>query len=179
MTKKIKKLLLGIAALGALAFGGAQLAGGAQGNGQAGTPAAEQSEPAEQPGSKANEKGEKADGAEKAGGESSDQVTGPDAEKAKAAALAEVGSGKVTDVSAENHAKDAGEKADAPEKGETPDPAYESQIAYDVEVTKADGSVVDVHLDKQFKVLGTEKAHQNSGGDHENGAEQSKSAEQG
>ena len=37
-------------------------------------------------------------------------------------------------------------------------PAYESKIAYDVEVTKADGSVVDVHLDKAFKVLGTEKA---------------------
>ena len=55
------------------------------------------------------------------------------------------------------------EKADP---GDPADPAYEAQIAYDVEVTKADGSAVDVHLDNAFTVLGTSAAHQDRG-DHE------------
>jgi hypothetical protein len=92
---------------------------------------------------------------EKHGGEQ--QLTGPDATRAKQAALAKVGSGKVTDVSSEkadpNEPKEAAEPKD---DGEPADPAYQAQIAYDVEVAKADGSSVDVHLDKQFSVLGTE-----------------------
>jgi Spy/CpxP family protein refolding chaperone len=89
---------------------------------------------------------------EEHGGEQ--QLTGPDATRAKQAALAKVGSGRVTDVSSEK--ADPNEPKEAKEAGEQADPAYESRIAYDVEVTKADGSSVDVHLDKQFSVLGTE-----------------------
>jgi len=108
----------------------------------------EATEAAEAPGSKAAEKGETPD----------KEVAPADEQKAKDAALAEVGTGTVNEVSAET--PDKGEKADKPEKGDTPDPAYEQQIAYDVEVTKADGSTVEVHLDKSFQVLGTEKADQ-------------------
>ena len=95
-------------------------------------------------------------------------MTGAAAEQAKAAALAKVGSGTATELSAENHAgdkADASDKAEQPDKGEQADPTYEAQVAYDVEVTKADGSVVDVHLDKQFKVLGTEAGDQEKGRD--------------
>ena len=103
--------------------------------------------------------GAQSEGAEPAGERRGDesQLTGPDAARAKQAALAKVGSGKVTDVSSEK--RDATESKDANEPkdpGEPADPAYESQIAYTVEVTKADGSSVDVQLDSQFAVLGTE-----------------------
>lgn len=100
------------------------------------------------------------------------QSTGPEITQAKQAALAKVGSGKVTDVSTEkadpNEAKDAAEPNKA---GEPADPAYESKIAYDVEVTKADGSIVDVALDSQFAVLGTENASAQESND--NGSESS------
>lgn len=92
------------------------------------------------------------------------QLTGPDATRAEQAALAKVGSGRVTDVSSEkadaNEPKDVG---DAKDPGEQADPAYESKIAYTVEVTKADGSVVDVALDSQFSVLGTETDTEQAG----------------
>jgi uncharacterized membrane protein YkoI len=58
-------------------------------------------------------------------------ITGPALERASAVALKETGGGKVT-------ATEAGD-----EEG-----------AYEVEVTRADGSQVDVHLDKNFNVLG-------------------------
>jgi hypothetical protein len=62
--------------------------------------------------------------------------------------------GKVGDISAEQ--ADASKGTDQPEPGDTPDPAYESKIAYDVEVTKTDSTQVTVHLDKAFQVLGVE-----------------------
>jgi hypothetical protein len=93
------------------------------------------------------------------------QLTGPDADRAKAAALAAVGGGKVTDVSSEKgDANEPGEPNEPKEAGDEADPAYQDRIAYAVEVTKADGSAVDVHLDDQFKVLGTEKADQGESG---------------
>lgn len=110
--------------------------------------------------------GEHSEAAEPAGDKQDreQQLTGPDATRAKQAALAKVGSGKVTDVSSEktdaNEPKDSG---DAKDPGEQADPAYESKIAYTVEVTKADGSVVDVALDSQFSVLGTETDTEQAG----------------
>jgi len=104
------------------------------------------------------------------------QPAGPDIAQAKQAALAKVGSGKVTDVSAEkadpNEPKDANEPNKA---GDPADPAYESKIAYDVEVTKADGSIVDVALDSQFAVLGTENASAHESND--SGSERSSAHE--
>jgi hypothetical protein len=161
MTQRLKKLLMGLAALAALAVGGSALANAAQGGGStppaaSGTQTADTPEPGDKP--DGNEQGEHADGNQQGehadGNEPSDQVTGADAQKAKDAAIAATSGGKVNEVSAE-HAD--GGKADTPEPGDTPDPAYASQIAYSVEVAKTDGSVVDVQLDKAFKVLGTEK----------------------
>jgi uncharacterized membrane protein YkoI len=61
---------------------------------------------------------------------SSHAITGADLEQASQVALAEVGSGRVTATEADD------------EEG-----------AFEVEVTKPDGSQVDVHLDKTFHVI--------------------------
>jgi hypothetical protein len=65
------------------------------------------------------------------GGDSSGQATGTHLDKAKSIALEHV-NGRVTGT----------------EVGD-------EEGAYEVEVTKDDGSQVDVHLDKNFNVLGT------------------------
>ncbi|MET7397042.1 PepSY domain-containing protein [Dactylosporangium sp. NPDC005572] len=65
-------------------------------------------------------------------GESDAPITGAALEKASAVALAHVGGGKVTDT----------------EIGD--EDSY-----YEVEVTRPDGSQVDVQLDEQFAVVGT------------------------
>jgi uncharacterized membrane protein YkoI len=121
VTDKLKKLLMGLAALTALAAGGSAIAGAASNS-----PATEASEPAEAPGTEnaADDKGEAADKA----------LTGTEAQRAKDAALAETGGGTVGDV-----------------EGDT-----ENGASYAVEVTKADGSKVDVRLDSAYKVLGVE-----------------------
>jgi Peptidase propeptide and YPEB domain len=70
--------------------------------------------------------------------------TGPGAERAKAAAVAEVGG-----------------TANAVEKDD-------EEGAWEVEVTKADGGTVDVHLDENFNVIGSEgdsETEDESGGD--------------
>ena len=43
--------------------------------------------------------------------------------------------------------------------------AGDEEGAYEVEVTRADGSQVDVHLDRDFAVLGTEADDDDPGGD--------------
>jgi uncharacterized membrane protein YkoI len=85
------------------------------------------------------------------GDDNSKAITGSALDHAKAVALQHTGGGKVT-------ATEAGD-----EEG-----------AYEVEVTQADGSQVDVHLDKDFKVLNSAADrehgdHQDAGGDHESG----------
>ncbi len=69
------------------------------------------------------------------GGGSEEQLTGPDAEKAKNAALAAVGGGSVTEV----------ERDDGYGTG-----------AFEVEVKRDDGSQVEVHLDGDYNVVGQE-----------------------
>jgi hypothetical protein len=68
------------------------------------------------------------------GGDSEEQVTGPDADRAKAAALDAVGGGTVSEI----EFQEAG-----------------SSGFYEVEVTRDDGSQVEVHLDGQFQPVGT------------------------
>jgi hypothetical protein len=68
-----------------------------------------------------------------AGDDDGPGATGPQAERAKAAALAHVGGGT----------------ANAVEQGD-------EDAAWEVEVTKTDGSTVDVHLDESFAVVGVE-----------------------
>ena len=83
------------------------------------------------------------------GGESEEQVTGPNAEKAKAAALEQVGGGEVLEV----------EKQDGDGDG-----------VYEVEVQRPDGSQVEVHVSGQFDSVGT-AADDDSGGEDEQGEE--------
>ena len=66
-------------------------------------------------------------------GDSEEQVTSPDADKAKSAAIAEVGGGTVTEV----------ERDDGNGTG-----------AFEVEVTREDGSQLEVHLDGDYNVVG-------------------------
>ena len=74
------------------------------------------------------------EGAEDDAGEQAEQVTGPDWEDAAAAALAEVGDGRVTEI----------EAADDGDRG------------YEVEVRRGDGSSVEVDLDQSFGVVSVE-----------------------
>lgn len=67
-------------------------------------------------------------------------IRGQTLDRASAAALAETGGGKVTET----------------EVGD-------EEGAYEVEVTRADGSQVDVHLDKDFKVLSSVGDNDSSG----------------
>jgi uncharacterized membrane protein YkoI len=67
------------------------------------------------------------------GGDSEEQLTGPDAEKAKSAAIAAVGGGTVSEV----------ERDDGNGTG-----------AFEVEVTRDDGSQLEVHLDSDYNVVG-------------------------
>jgi hypothetical protein len=77
------------------------------------------------------------------GGDSETSVTGPGAEQAKAAALAETAGGRVNAVERDS------------EQGAT----------WEVEVTKADGSTVDVRLDAAFHtvVVDPDTEHARSG----------------
>jgi uncharacterized membrane protein YkoI len=72
-------------------------------------------------------------------------ISGQALDRASAAALQETGGGKVTQTE-----------------------AGDEEGAYEVEVTRADGSQVDVHLDKGFNVIG-QAADGDQGGDQESG----------
>lgn len=72
-----------------------------------------------------------------------DSVTGPDAEKAKSAALAAVGGGTVTEVERDD-----------------------GNGAFEVEVERGDGSQVEVHLDRDLNVVGQE-ADEDGANDHD------------
>jgi len=73
---------------------------------------------------------------------SEQQATGPGIEKAKSIALDHTNGGRVTGT----------------EVGD-------EEGYYEVEVTKDDGSQIDVHLDRDYNVLGTPADHE--GSDHE------------
>ena len=80
------------------------------------------------------------------GGDSEEPVTGPAAEQARAAALDAAGDGTVLEV----------EKQDGDGSG-----------VYEVEVRRADGSTVEIHLDNQFQPVGT-AADDDNGADSDN-----------
>ena len=73
------------------------------------------------------------------GDDSEEQVTGPDAQQAKSAAVAAVGGGTVTEV----------ERDDG-------DDGYGTSGVYEVEVTRDGGSQLEVHLDGDYDVVGQE-----------------------
>jgi uncharacterized membrane protein YkoI len=72
-------------------------------------------------------------------GDSEEQVTSPDADKAKSAAIAAVGGGTITEV----------ERDDG-------DDGYGTSGVYEVEVKRDDGTQVEVHLDGDYNAVGQE-----------------------
>jgi hypothetical protein len=150
VTDKVKKILLGLAALTALALGGSALAGAASGG----------KDTATQQRSGVAERNESENGNEDAGeddGESDRAVTGQDASRAREAAAAETG-GRPGDVERDS------------EHGAT----------YEVEVTKAGGETADVRLDDRFKVVAVdEDGDGHETGDDADTGEQTDDAEQG
>jgi uncharacterized membrane protein YkoI len=131
MTNKIRKILMGLAALAALALGGSALAGAASGGGSGSDQAVqERGEASEPAGSEDTDNVQDENG--KDDGQDCDQgLTGDTATRASEAALAATGGGKV------NASERDGEKG----------------ATYEVEITKPDGKTVDVRLDDQFKVV--------------------------
>jgi hypothetical protein len=89
------------------------------------------------------------------GGESEEQVTGPNAEKAKAAALDRVGGGTVLEV----------ERQDGDGSG-----------VYEVEVQRPDGSQVEVHVSGNYDPVGT-AADDDSGSSEEEESEEGEGAD--
>jgi uncharacterized membrane protein YkoI len=81
------------------------------------------------------------------GGDSEKAISGNALDQASAAALAHTGGGKVTDT----------------EVGD-------EEGYYEVEVTRADGSQVDVHLNQDFKVL-SQVSDEDHAGDNADGGE--------
>ena len=73
------------------------------------------------------------------GADSEEGLTGPDAQKAKSAAIAAVGSGTISEV----------ERDDG-------DDGYGTSGGYEVEVKRDDGSQLEVHLDGDYNVVGQE-----------------------
>jgi uncharacterized membrane protein YkoI len=82
-----------------------------------------------------------------AGGNSEEEVTGPDAQKAESAAIAAVGGGIVTEV----------ERDDGDGTG-----------VFEVEVKRDDGTQVEVHLDSDLKVVG-QQADEDGPSDNDDG----------
>jgi uncharacterized membrane protein YkoI len=72
-------------------------------------------------------------------------ITGTALDRASAAALKHTGGGKVTETE-----------------------AGDEEGAYEVEVTRSDGSQVDVHLDKNFKVLNADSDNGEGDGAEDN-----------
>lgn len=153
MSEKIKRGLLALAALGALALGGAAIAGATSGNDSSNQTAVESehdgdsSEAAE-----AAEGNESADDANEADeNEGTDEGDGdgelPAAAEQQARAAAEQASGGTANGDVE-----PAEQADPVEdKGDQPTP---KNAAYEVEVTK-DGQALKVFLDSSFNEVAT------------------------
>ena len=74
------------------------------------------------------------------GADSEESLTGPDAQKAESAAIAAVGGGTLTGV----------------ERDDGDDGYGTSGGGYEVEVTREDGTQVEVHLDGDYNVVGQE-----------------------
>jgi len=127
MTDKLKGILIAAAAIATLAIGGAAIAAAAGGGNEAAGPA-DAEEAAE------NESGaEEAAENESSASEAAEQATGPTADDAASAALAEVGGGQVLEV---EHGDDGAS-------------------GYEVEVERPDGSYVEVNLDENLNVVST------------------------
>ncbi len=133
MTDTIKKVLMAIGAISALALGGAAIAGAVSSDGSTTT---QQSDTATQDDS-GTANSTPADGSKRpGGGQRSDEtlLTGTTATQVTQAAMAEVPGGTI-------------ERVETDADGNAP---------YEAHMVKADGSRVTVYVDKQFNVVGVE-----------------------
>lgn len=176
VTDKVKKILIGLAALAALALGGSALAGAAsQGKD---TPAQERSEPAEGP-----ERGEAAerDAAENSAADPDDvqDENGND----DANERSEKGQDEQSDEPVTGAAASRAKKAAAAETGGMPrrvERDNEKGATYEVEVTLAGGKQVDVRLDDQFNVVSVDRDdEQDEAGEHNETGEHDEAGEPG
>ena len=81
-------------------------------------------------------------------GDDDENVTGPGADRAKAAALAHVGDGQVVGVEQEG----------------------EAGAVWEVEIERPDGSTVEVALDDNYKVVGSGAEEDSDGPDDDEGS---------
>ena len=129
--KRLSKLLAAVAALAALALGGAAIAGAVSDPDRPGDDTTAQ-QARERPDLAAEgEDDDKDDGTEEAEDDVREQAGGPQAERAAAAALDATGGGRANSV----------------------EPDSEAGATWEVEVTKRDGSTVDVRLDASYRVV--------------------------
>ncbi len=132
-----RKSLILAAALVVAAIAGGAIAAMASDSAPAATTTGSQVVPATQDASEPADDADEAedsDGPGEDGAEGPDQpITGPDLERASAAALAYVGEGRVTETEIEDE-----------------------ESYYEVEVTLDDGRQIDVQLDEAFNVVGTD-----------------------
>jgi uncharacterized membrane protein YkoI len=149
MSTKLKKILAGVAALAALALGGAALAQAGGGSDQSATPAgtsATENEPGEaqeapdaagaaddqdQPGDAADSSESESGNGQDAGDDGDQNVTGSAADQATAAALRITHGGTANSVERDS----------------------ENGATWEVEVTKPDGNTVDVRLDANYQLV--------------------------
>jgi uncharacterized membrane protein YkoI len=123
MNDKLKRGLLAGGVVAALAGGGAAIAGASRGENPAEPPASRAADDSAAESGGADDQTGRDDGA-------GQPVTGSEFQRASAVALDAAGGGKVT----------GSEK-------------YDEEGYYEIEVTRADGSQVDVHLDRNLSVL--------------------------
>ena len=129
--KRLSKLLAAVAALAALALGGAAIAGAVSDPDRPGDDTTAQ-QARERPDLAAEgEDDDKDDGTEEAEDDVREQTGGPQAERATAAALDATGGGRANSVERDS----------------------EAGATWEVEVTKRDGSTVDVRLDASYRVV--------------------------
>lgn len=128
MSKRLKDVLMGVAALAALALGGSAIATAASGpDGSSGAPpAAEDRGSAEK-----DDAREEDDGREESENDASERVRGDGANRATAAALESTGGGRANEVERDS----------------------ENGATWEVEVTKPNGRTVDVRLDESYRVV--------------------------
>jgi uncharacterized membrane protein YkoI len=135
MADKLKRLLIPVAAVAALAVGGAAIAGAAGNDSSSQEPqsvAANEDEGATESEDEGATESED-EGADDSANDSEQPIAGSDIDQASAAALKATGGGQVTET----------------EVGD-------EESYYEVEVTRDDGSQVDVQLDRSFNVVGSE-----------------------
>lgn len=128
MTDKMKGVLAAMLAVAGLGVGGAAVAGAVGGGGQS-----KSEQPTAELDATENESAE-SESAEDGAEGPDEAITGAALDKASAAALEHVGEGEVSDT----------------EVGD-------EESLYEVEVTRDDGSQIDVQLDAGFNVVGDEE----------------------